>query len=302
MRPERLNGIIIAMPTPLLKNEDIDIPSLYKLIDYCIHEGANGIMLAGTMGEGPALIASQRQLLVEASVAHAAGRVPILATVSAPSTRKTLEHVKAIEKSGVDYIVCTSPFYYKYPDPDSLIWHIRTIADATDTPIIFYNASNFTGNQVSVDTTEEILNMKEVVGIKDSSCNFRNFAELLRRYPDKENRPGTIMQGDESVFDGSLLMGADGIVSGGGIFFIKLLLELYHAGISKDIISAMTYQQKFSAQMSDLLMPNPQRDWVYKIKNRLANMNIIENGYVTTPFYNSAEFDDSKYFLLEKNN
>lgn len=302
MKAEKLEGIIIAMPTPLLKNEDIDLQSLYKLIDYCINEGVNGIMIAGTMGEGPALIASQRQLLIEMTVTHAAGRVPILATVSGSSTRKTLEHVKSIEKSGADYIVCTSPFYYKYPDPDSLIWHIRTIADATDIPIIFYNASGFTGNQVSINTAEKILNMKEVAGIKDSSCNFRNFVELLRRYPDKKNRPGTIMQGDESVFDCSLLMGADGMVSGGGIFYIKLLLELYHASLSNDIFSAMKHQQKFSEQLSNLLMPNPQRDWVYKIKNRLAGMNIIQHGYVTTPFYSSLEPDDNKYFLLEKNN
>lgn len=302
MRPERLQGIVIAMPTPLLKNEDVDVPSLYKLIDYCIDEGANGIMLAGTMGEGPALTSSQRQLLVEEAVAHAAGRIPVLATVSAASTRKTLEHVKAIESSGADYIVCTTPYYYKYPDPDSLIWHIRSIADASDTPIIFYNASNFTGNQVSVDTAEEILNMKEVAGIKDSSCNFRNFAELLRRYPDRQKRPGTIMQGDESVFDSSLMMGADGMVSGGGIFFIKLLLKLYQAGLSRDMLSAMSHQQEFSALLAEILMPNPQRDWVYKIKNKLAGMRIIRHGYVTQPFYNSDEPSDSSHFLLEKNN
>lgn len=108
MKSEKLEGVIIAMPTPLLKNEDIDTQSLCKLIDYCINEGANGIMIAGTMGEGPALIDSQKQLLVEITVNHAAGRVPVLATVSAPSTRKSLEYVKAINKLGVDYIVCTS--------------------------------------------------------------------------------------------------------------------------------------------------------------------------------------------------
>jgi 4-hydroxy-tetrahydrodipicolinate synthase len=291
MKPKKLKGVIIAMPTPLLKNEDIDLPSLHKLIDYCINEGANGIMIAGTMGEGPALIASQRQLLIEATVTYAAGRVPILATVSGSSTRKTLNQVKSIEKSGADYIVCTSPFYYKYPDPDSLKWHIRTIADATDIPIIFYNASNFTGNQVSIDTAEEILNMKEVAGIKDSSCDFKNFVELLRRYPDKKSRPGTIMQGDESVFDCSMLMGADGMVSGGGILFIKLLLELYQYGVSGDALAAMKYQQKFYDQMSDLLKPNPQRDWVYRIKRRLVDMNIIEGEYVTVPFYNGVELN-----------
>jgi 4-hydroxy-tetrahydrodipicolinate synthase len=287
MKSEKLKGVIIAMPTPLLKNEDIDLQSLHKLIDYCINEGANGIMIAGTMGEGPALIASQRQLLIEATAAHTAGRVPILGTVSGSSTRKTLKQVKAIEKSGIDYMVCMSPFYYKYPDPKSLVHHIKAIADNTDMPIIFYNSSGFTGNQVDIDTTEEILNMKEVVGIKDSSGNFRNFSELLRRYPDKNNRPGTIMQGDESVFDCSLLMGADGVVTGGGVLYIKLLLELYNDSLSNNLFSAMKHQQKFYKNLSDLLGFNRQRDWVYKIKNKLATMNIIQHDYVTTPFYSS---------------
>lgn len=56
MIPKKLEGVIIAMPTPLLENEDIDSSSLCKLIDYCIAEGANGIMIGGSMGEGPALI------------------------------------------------------------------------------------------------------------------------------------------------------------------------------------------------------------------------------------------------------
>ena len=284
MNSERLKGVIIALPTPLLKNEDIDKLSLCKLIDYCIHEGANGIMIAGTMGEGPALIDSQKQLLMEITVDHTAGRVPVLATVSAPSTRKTIEYVKTMNKLGVDYIVCTTPFYYKYPDPESLILHLHKIADISEIPLIFYNASGFTGNEVDVDTTEKILNMDKVAGVKDSSGNFRNFVELLRRYPDKDNRPGTIMQGDESVFDASLLMGADGIISGGGVAYIKLLFELFVAGSSNDKLKAIELQRKFNGELSELLLPDIQRNWVYNIKNKLTKINVIENNYVTTPF------------------
>ncbi len=291
MKPEKLQGVIIAMPTPLLENEDIDVPSLRKLIDYCIGEGANGIMLAGTMGEGPALIDSQKQLLLATAVEHTAGRVPLLATVSGSSTRKSLEYVQTINQLGVDYIVCMSPFYYKYPDPESLILHMRRIADHTDIPLIFYNASSFTGNQVDVNTMERILTMDEVSGIKDSSGHYKNFVELLRRYPDRDSRPGTIMQGDEAVFDSSLLMGADGVVSGGGIAYIRLLLELYLAGTAGDKPKAMACQQEFSALLSKLLLPNPQRDWVFNIKNKLANMDIIHNDYVTTPFLSRLEAD-----------
>ena len=87
---KKLEGVIIALPTPLTKDEDIDTQSLCKLIDHCIIEGANGIMIIGTMGEGAALFDSQRQVLLETTISHTAGRVPVLATASAASTRKSI--------------------------------------------------------------------------------------------------------------------------------------------------------------------------------------------------------------------
>jgi 4-hydroxy-tetrahydrodipicolinate synthase len=284
MSNKKLEGVVIALPTPLKKNEDIDTQSLCGLIDHCIKEGANGIMIMGTMGEGAALVDSQRQILLETTISHTAGRMLVLATASGASTRKTIEYARAADKAGADYIVCTTPFYYKYPDPQSVIIHMQKIAEAVNSPLIFYNAAGFTGNNVSIDTTEKILNMEKVAGIKDSSGNYANFVELLRRYPDKNKRPGTIMQGDESVFDSSLLMGADGIISGGGVAFIKTLVELYSAGSSNNRIKAIEYQRKFTEQLMGLLLPDPQRNWMYNIKKKLVDMKIISGAYVTAPF------------------
>jgi 4-hydroxy-tetrahydrodipicolinate synthase len=284
MNLKKLHGIIIAIPTPLLSNEDIDVMSLNNLIEFCITEGANGIMIAGTMGEGPSLIDSQKQILIENAVRIAAGRIPVLATISTSSTRKSVENVKTLNKSGADYLVCTAPFYYKYPDPDSVLLHFKKLAAVTEVPLIFYNASGFTGNEVDIETAEKILNMQEVAGIKDSSGNFRNFMELLRRYPDKDNRPGTIMQGDESLFDVSLLMGADGIISGGGVTCIHLLRRLFEAATLDKKLKSFEYQQKFTSELTKLLFPDMQRNWMFNIKNRLVEMKIIQNNCVTTPF------------------
>lgn len=284
MNLKKLHGIIIAIPTPLLSNEDIDVISLNNLIEFCINEGANGIMIAGTMGEGPSLIDSQKQILIENAVRIASGRIPVLATISASSTRKSVENVKTLNNSGADYLVCTAPFYYKYPDPDSVLLHFKKLAAVTEVPLIFYNASGFTGNEVDIETTEKILNMQEVAGIKDSSGNFRNFMELLRRYPDKDNRPGTIMQGDESLFDVSLLMGADGIISGGGVTCIHLLRRLLEAATLDKKLKSFEYQQKFTSELTKLLFPDMQRNWMFNIKNRLVEMAIIQNNCVTTPF------------------
>ena len=217
-------------------------------------------------------------------MAHTKGRVPVLATISGTSTRKTIENLKAIEGLGPDYLVCTSPFYYKFPDPESMVTHVRKIAESTDHHMIFYNAPGSTGNPVSVDTIDRILNLEGVSGIKDSACQYSAFAELLRRYPDRNSRPGTIMQGDESVYDASLLMGADGVVTGGGVLFVKLLKQLYVAGIKKDIEESIRLQTLFSKSLMDVLLPDIARNWMYNIKKELADRKIISSPFSTAPF------------------
>jgi 4-hydroxy-tetrahydrodipicolinate synthase len=281
---KKLKGVVIAMPTPLLENEDVDTSSLCSLIDNTINNGADAIMMLGTIGEGVALIDAQRNVLIETTVAHTAGRIPVLATVSAASTRRTIEYAKTLEKSGVDFLVSTPAFYNKFPDSQSHVDHIHRIADATSIPLVFYNAPGFTNNPLDADTIDKILNIESVAGIKDSSCNFSMFAELLRRYPNKETRPGTIMQGDESVFDASLMLGADGVVSGGGVMYVKLLKELCNTGLSKELNASMNLQAAFSKKMMDVLLPNPQRNWLYNIKRELVNQGIISHPHVTSPF------------------
>ncbi len=284
MTYKKLKGVVIAMPTPLLENEDVDTASLCALIDNTIDNGADAIMMLGTIGEGVALIDAQRNLLVETTVSHTAGRAPVLATVSAASTRKTIEHAKSLEKSGVDFLVSTPAFYNKFPDPQSHVDHIHRIADATSIPLVFYNAPGFTNNPLDADTIDKILNIERVAGIKDSSCNFSMFAELLRRYPNKDTRPGTIMQGDESVFDASLMLGADGVVSGGGVMYVKLLKELCNAGLSKELDASIKLQVAFSKKLMDVLLPNPQRNWLFNIKRELVRQGVIAHDHVTSPF------------------
>jgi 4-hydroxy-tetrahydrodipicolinate synthase len=92
------------------------------------------------------------------------------------------------------------------------------------------------------------------------------------------------MQGDESVFDASLLMGADGVVTGGGVLFIKLLKQLCTAGLNHETEESIRLQQMFSKSLMDVLLPDLQRNWMHNIKNELVMRSIISHAYATAPF------------------
>ena len=96
----KLEGVIPAIPTPLLPNEDVDTEALGRLIDFVIEGGASVIFILGNMGEGAALLDSQKRAAVKAAVSRVRGRVPLLAAISEVSTRRTVESGKAIQELG----------------------------------------------------------------------------------------------------------------------------------------------------------------------------------------------------------
>lgn len=284
MSKKPLKGVIVALPTPLTSDEELDQISLQQLIEYAIAEGVHGLMVLGTMGEGTALMPKVRLEVIETAVETIRQRVPLLVTVSGSSTRKTIHNIQSIQQYPVDYLVCTSPYYYKFPDPESIINHVRESSEASSIPLIFYNAPGSTGNPVNCQTLDKILQLENVAGVKDSACQFREFAELLRKYPDPAHRPGTIMQGDESVYDASLLLGADGVVTGGGVLFISLLCKLFEAGKLKQIKEAVSLQHQFNQELNTVLQPDLARNWMHNIKRTLSERGIISSSTATAPF------------------
>ena len=279
----RLSGVITAVPTPLDQNENVDVRGLQNVIDFVIDQGAAGVFVLGSMGEGPALLDSQKKVVIETAVAHISGRVPLLAGISDVSTRRTLEMGKIVQDLGADYLVTTTPYYYSFPHSDSMKEFMDKLASGLEKPLVFYNCPGMTGNKVDIGTIEYIMHLPQVVAVKDSSGDFHMVSELLRRYPKDKNRPCSILQGDEFVYDISMLMGADGVVTGGGTLFVKELVELINAAQKNDKARVHRLQQDFRKKMDDMLGPELAVDWVHAIKKKLAQKGLC-NDFVTSPF------------------
>jgi 4-hydroxy-tetrahydrodipicolinate synthase len=154
----QLTGVIPAVPTPLLENENIDTAGVHKVVDYVIEQGASGVFVLGSMGEGPALVDEQKRSLVETAAKHIGGRVPLLAGISDVSTRKALEAGKTYQQAGADYLVTTAPFYYKFPHPDSILGYVAALAEELQKPVVFYQIPSACGNEVTFDTLDRIFN------------------------------------------------------------------------------------------------------------------------------------------------
>ena len=83
----KLRGINIAMATPMSADgESLDLPRLESHIDWLIEKGVHGIVVAGSTGEFFTLSDDERRTLVETTIKHVNGRIPVTVHCAAHST------------------------------------------------------------------------------------------------------------------------------------------------------------------------------------------------------------------------
>ncbi len=79
---------------------------------------------------------------------------------------------------------------------EELIQHYETVANAVDMPILLYNIPARTGNALAPATVQKLSQVANIVGAKDSSGNFDNILQYMRKHAGAINRspccPATI--------------------------------------------------------------------------------------------------------------
>jgi 4-hydroxy-tetrahydrodipicolinate synthase len=199
------------MITPLTPGGEIDYNCLERLVAHLLAGKVAGIFVLGSSGEGPWLTAPLRSQVVEHTVRVVAGRIPVLAGALEPSTSRTVEAVQLLADAGADAAVITSPFYYP-ADAAAQIRHVKIVTANSPIPIVLYNIPTSTHNPISPDTVKELVEIKNLVAVKDSAGMMPDFKQLLEL---QEGRPGfTVFQGAERLAAESLIAGAQGIVPG----------------------------------------------------------------------------------------
>ena len=84
---KQFKGVMVPILTPLKPDETVDVASMRRLVNYLIEGGVHGIWAAGTTGEFAALEDSERIIAIETVVEEVDGRIPVIANLSAASTK-----------------------------------------------------------------------------------------------------------------------------------------------------------------------------------------------------------------------
>ena len=209
---ERLRGMIVPLITPLTEEEKLDEDGLRRCIGHVLRGGVNGVFILGTTGESACLTDDVRERLMEAAAEEVKGKALFIAGISDTGTKRVLKNLKKAEAVGADAVVAHPPFFLGLADQEELLTFYRTIAEATDLPLILYNIPGITKQPLALKTVETLAGMPSIIGIKDSSVNYLFMLDLIKLK--KEHSDFRVFVGKTHMFVPCLLAGGDGGVDG----------------------------------------------------------------------------------------
>ncbi|MDF1588260.1 MAG: dihydrodipicolinate synthase family protein [Gammaproteobacteria bacterium] len=181
MTNSTFNGIIAYTVTPFDQNNDqINLDVMYQIIDDLINSGAEAIAVLGSAGECVYLSEQEWQLVAQQSIAHIAGRVPVIVGICELTTKKAVERAIFAHDLGADAIM-VSPFsYYKLTD-NEIYDHYQSISDNAAIPIMIYNNPMSCGVDMSPTLMLNMIkHIEQAQMIKESSGNIQRIHQIYR--------------------------------------------------------------------------------------------------------------------------
>ncbi len=206
MKPLKLEGVLPPITTPF-RNDEVNINALRHNLEKYNKTRLAGYLVLGSNGEGVFLNEAEKISVLKAARDVIPEEKIFMAGMGQESTRETVRWVNLAAKIGADCALIVTPNYYKgMMRYEPLKRHYLTVADGAEIPILIYNVPQFTGINLDAGFVESVASHPNIVGIKDSSGNIGQLAEIVRSTPDDF----AVFVGSAPVFYPALCMGAAG--------------------------------------------------------------------------------------------
>lgn len=233
-------GIMPALVTPFADDrKQVDEEQMRVLVNHCIELGVSGVVPCGTTGEFINMTIKERKHVIDVVVDEVNGRVSVVAGTGASGTEQALEMTKYAKDAGADAALVVTPYYLK-PTSRGIYEHYFTIASKVDLPLILYNIPQCTGLPLPWQMVEDLAQIPNIVGVKDSSGQLSFILAVLEKVRDKIN----VMCGHDEVVMAALAAGASGAILASANFIPDIWVEIYNSVQKGDLQRARELQYK----------------------------------------------------------
>ncbi len=250
----RFGAVVTAMVTPFSDDGSLDLDTAVDVTRWLADHGSDGLVVAGTTGEGPVLTDDEKVDLWRA--VSDAVTIPVLANSASNDTAHSVELTRRAAECGVAGALVVTP-YYNRPSQAGIEAHFRALAAASALPLMIYDIPVRTGRKISHETFVRLAReVPTVVGVKDAAGDPAGSARLIAETPDAFE----LYSGDDSLTLPLLSVGAVGVVSvathWAGPHFAEMLARFTKGDVARAREINAILSDSYAYETSDAA-PNP---------------------------------------------
>lgn len=205
-RPAPLGTVLTAMVTPFDVDGFVDLDGVARVAEHLVGSGCDGLVVSGTTGESPTTTDAEKIAVLETVLATVGDRATIVAGVGSYDTAHSVYAARKAAAAGAHGLLVVTPYYSK-PTQAGLDAHFRTIADATDRPVMLYDIPPRSVVPIHAETLIGLSAHPNIVAVKDAKGDFHDAMTVMA------NCDLVYYSGDDQLNLPWLSVGAAGFVS-----------------------------------------------------------------------------------------
>ena len=234
----RPSGVNPALVTPFGRDQSVDEEAFRSLIRHVLPD-VDGLVPCGTTGEFNYLTPEENKRLVQIAVEEA-GEKPVIAGTGAAGTKQAIELTAGAQEAGAKACLIVCP-YFLHPSDKGVFQHYYTVAKTLpEMPIILYNIPQVVDAYLPRRVVEDLADIPNIVGLKDSSGNLTYTMEILEYAGDRIN----VLVGHDEVVLNALAGGVSGMILASAQVYPKIWQAVLKAVSSGDLEAAQALQRK----------------------------------------------------------
>jgi len=226
-----LGNVITAMVTPFTRDGALDVEGVAALATHLVDIGNDGLVVNGTTGEAPTTTDAEKAQAVRTVIDAVGARARVIAGVGTNNTAHSVELARQAQAAGAHGLLAVTPYYNK-PPQEGILHHFRTVADATDLPVMLYDIPSRSAAEIATPTLIALAEHPNIVAVKDAKADLAASARVLAA-------TDLLWYSGDDVLNLPLLsLGATGFVSVSGHFVAGALVALRDAFLAGDMATA----------------------------------------------------------------
>ena len=269
-----LDGINLAMQTPMHADGSIDYARWEALIDVYIDAGVHGLVLGAGTGQHPYLTQQECNRLYELGARRIDGRCNLICQTSALVVDEVIERSRHAQGLGADALMILPPYLEGPEDDDGLFEFYRSIDAVVEVDIVGYNIPQTTGIGISVELFKNLNQLQHFNYIKDSAGDMTTHQEYLAT-------GYRVLNGCDPNTVFAFIAGAQGCIWGGANYMPRESVQLYDLVVSGDHAGAMSLWQR----MIPSLLCIWRGQYIAKVK-AASRLRGFDAGSVRAPLHN----------------